>query len=221
MCFSATASFAAAALTGAVGVAALGRTRRLRDVPLAVIPLIFAAQQAIEGALWLELRPGPGGPASLALAAAFAGIALVLWPAWVPLAVGLSERKKSARLLICALIPVGIILAGYSALLIVRHPYAPSIVNASICYINSAPYPTGGLLAYVICTCLPPLLSSDKFLRATGIAIVIGMAVSAAFFYEGFFSVWCFFAALSSVTIFASLQSRSAAGLTSGAALRA
>jgi hypothetical protein len=53
-----------------------------------------------------------------------------------------------------------------------------------------------------------PLIFGDKFVRAAGIAIVTGLAVSSIFYYEGFFSVWCFFAALASVTIFGSFQSR-------------
>ena len=210
MCFSATASFAAAAVTGAVGVVTLRRTERLRDIPLASFPLIFGAQQAVEGLLWLGLRADPNSPANLALAAAFTGIALVIWPTLAPLAVGLVEQKKSARLSIYALIPVGIILAVYSAFLMMSHPYTPAIVNASICYIGGTPYPASGLMAYVICTCLPPLLSTDRFLRAAGIAIVVGLAVSLIFYYEGFFSVWCFFAALASVAIFGSFQSRHA-----------
>ena len=208
MCFSATASFSAAALTGAIGIATLKQTRRLRDLPLACIPLLFGAQQAIEGALWLGLRAEPRSPANLALAAAFTGMALILWPALAPIAVGLAERKKPSRLLIYALVPVGIILAGYSALLTTRNPYAPTIVNASICYISGASYPAGGLIAYVLCTCLPPLLSTDKFVRAAGIAIGSGLVVSSVFYYEGFFSVWCFFAALASVALFGSFQRR-------------
>ena len=65
-------------------------------------------------------------------------------------------------------------------------------------------------MAYALCTCLPPLFSSDKFVRAAGITIVTGLAVSSIFYYEGFFSVWCFFAALASVTIFGRFQSQSA-----------
>ena len=62
MCFSAPASFVAAAVTGAVGVAAMMRVHRREELPLAAMPLFFAVQQAIEGFLWLSLRrlrPGP------------------------------------------------------------------------------------------------------------------------------------------------------------------
>jgi len=210
MCFSATASFAAAALTGAVGVATLGRVKRLRDIPLASIPLVFGAQQAIEGTLWLGLRADPGSSSNQALAATFTAIALVLWPALAPLAIGLAERNKTVRLLIYALLPVGIILGSYSMLLIAQHPYTATIVNANICYISGASYPTAGLVAYVVCTCLPPLLSTDIFVRRAGVSIGVGMGISSVFYYQGFFSVWCFFAALASAMIFGSFQRRSA-----------
>src|SRR5947209_13966304 len=113
MCFSATASFAAALLTGGAGVAALKHVRRLRDVPLASFPLVFGAQQAIEGALWLTVRVHPAGPATRILAGAFTGIALVLWPVLAPLGVGLAEQKTTVRRLIYALMPIGVVLAGY------------------------------------------------------------------------------------------------------------
>ena len=54
MCFSATASFLAAGVTGAIEVVAIARTRRASEAPLAAAPLIFAAQQGIEGLLWLK-----------------------------------------------------------------------------------------------------------------------------------------------------------------------
>lgn len=209
MCFSATASFSAAALTGAIGVACLRRTRRPRDIPLACIPLLFGAQQAIEGLLWVGLRSNENDHINLLLAAVFTGIALVLWPVLAPIAVALREPKAVTRRLIYLLCPLGVIVAAYSVLLLTKHPYAPTIEHASICYISGTPYPMGGVLAYVLCTCMPPLLSSDKFLRITGIIFIVGLAVSALFFYDLFFSVWCFFAALASAAIFGSFQCRS------------
>ena len=50
MCFSAAASLSAAAVTGAVGVLTLAKTANARELPLAVVPLVFSAQQALEGA---------------------------------------------------------------------------------------------------------------------------------------------------------------------------
>jgi hypothetical protein len=63
MCFSATASFIAFGVTGAIGLASVSRIRSSNELPLAAIPLVFASQQGIEGLLWLTLPVAPGGPA--------------------------------------------------------------------------------------------------------------------------------------------------------------
>ncbi|THD66260.1 DUF6629 family protein, partial [Phenylobacterium sp.] len=55
MCFSATASFTAAAVTGSLGLVAMARTRQLHDLPLAATPVLFAVQQVTEGLIWLRL----------------------------------------------------------------------------------------------------------------------------------------------------------------------
>ena len=58
MCFSATACFVTAVGLAPVGIASLTLARRLepqRWQPLALMPLLFAAQQALEGVVWLLL----------------------------------------------------------------------------------------------------------------------------------------------------------------------
>lgn len=49
MCFSATASFVAGGVIGAVGIATLIHVRQLRAIPFAALPLLFALHQFIEG----------------------------------------------------------------------------------------------------------------------------------------------------------------------------
>ena len=60
MCFSATASFSAAAVCGAIGVLTVRRASR-PDLMLALIPVIFALHQAFEGVVWLTRRTRTGG----------------------------------------------------------------------------------------------------------------------------------------------------------------
>src|SRR6476620_4711283 len=47
VCFSAEADFASAAVIGAIGVATLTKVRAPREIPLAVMPLAFAAHQLV------------------------------------------------------------------------------------------------------------------------------------------------------------------------------
>ncbi len=75
MCFSAAASFSAAAVCGGIGAAALRRAGK-RDLMLAAIPIIFAAHQALEGAVWLTEGDGWGRCAGYS----FASIAFCIWP---------------------------------------------------------------------------------------------------------------------------------------------
>ena len=80
MCFSATASFAAAGLTGLLGLISVRRVKLRRELPLALMPIIFALQQGIEGMLWLNLEVDPEGVAARILALGFLLLAEVFWP---------------------------------------------------------------------------------------------------------------------------------------------
>lgn len=199
MCFSAAASFSAAALTGTTGAVTLAHVSKAREIPLASMPLLFSLQQAIEGTLWLILPRGRG-PAQ-ALVAMFLTIALVVWPVLAPLAIGLVESQRTRRVLIFALLPAGVAVAVYSALSLVQHPYAASLTGSGICYISGVPYPSAIFAAYVLCICIPLLLSTNFLLKIFGIVVVIGMIVSNLVYYVGFISVWCFFAATASGVI--------------------
>src|SRR6185437_645962 len=106
MCFSATASFSAAGILTLAGAATLSKARDVRERPLAAVPLIFALQQGIEGLLWLTVPSGH--PAGRGFATAFAGLALIVWPLFTPLAVGRAETLRNRRRLILGLTGPGL-----------------------------------------------------------------------------------------------------------------
>lgn len=206
MCFSATVSFGAAAVIGAAGAMTLTKTARPSELPLAMMPMVFAAQQAVEGALWLTVPQGR--PHSLVPANIFAAIALVLWPLLVPAAIALVERGAARRLIILMLLPVGIGVTAYSAGIILAHPYLAWPVGHALTYVDNHPYSPTMMAAYLICVGAPPLLSSSWALRLFGVIVATGLAISMLAFYQGFFSVWCFFAALASITLIGFFRTR-------------
>jgi hypothetical protein len=53
----------------------------------------------------------------------------------------------------------------------------------------------------VLCTCGPFLLSSSRALRSFGAILVAGLIISTSLYLLAFISVWCFFAAIASLTI--------------------
>lgn len=206
MCFSATVSFGAAAILGVAGVATMMEVRRRADLPLALTPLLFAAQQAVEGALWLSVPEGRAH--SMTLANAFAVIALVVWPLLIPLAIALVEREPLRRLVMLTLIPAGIGVAVYSAGTTLAHPYLAWPVGHSLTYVDNHPYSPTMLAIYLACVCFPPLMSSSRALNLFGVIVAVGLGVALLAFYEDFVSVWCFFAALASFTILGFFRTR-------------
>lgn len=210
MCFSATASFSGAAVTGLVGFVTLSRIRAPQEMPLASIPLIFSVQQAMEGALWLGLqRAWPQSYAS-GFAGVFVFIALAIWPWFIPLAVSLVEESDWRRRLIAVLIPVGIGVGAFSALSLIEHPFHATILRNTICYTGVYPQPLASLLVYALCIFVPLFLATERSLNTLGVIVAGGAIVSALFFYESFISVWCFFAAAASVAVFFAFEHRHA-----------
>ncbi|WP_326647946.1 DUF6629 family protein [Streptomyces sp. NBC_01750] len=81
MCWSATADLVGGTGIAAIGVACVVQAPRVRDLPLAALPLLLGTHQIVESAVW---RSGGGtGPATVV----WAIIALPLLPVWVPLGV--------------------------------------------------------------------------------------------------------------------------------------
>ena len=201
MCFSAAASFAAASVAATAGVLAVSSVTRVREIPLAGAPLVFALQQAIEGALWLTLPHGAVSVLALCLANGFIVCAMVVWPLLAPLATGLVEPNRRRRHAIWWFVPLGVAVALYSAIDTAAHPYHAVISYKSLCYINNSPYPFYGVFVYFAATCGGFLLSSHGALHVFGLIVVAGLLVSAGFFLTTFVSVWCFFAAAASAML--------------------
>lgn len=204
MCFSAPVSFGAAAILGVTGAAILTKVRAPAELPLAGVPLLFAVHQTIEGFLW---RAAPDGPDhTAALATLFAAIALIVWPLLVPIAMALVERQPVRRLAMLLFVPAGIgVSVNYAAILLVR-PYRAWPVGHSLTYVNNHPTSPVMLGIYILCVCLPPLLSASRILNLFGVVVIAGLAVTFLAFYESFISVWCFFAALASLILWKFFQ---------------
>jgi hypothetical protein len=208
MCFSATASYAAAAVTGLAGAATLSCVRTWREVPLASIPLVFAAQQAVEGSVWLGLAHQAHDAQHQLLTNLFIYIALGLWPVVVPLSAMLVENVRPRRIAMAGLLVLAIPIAVYGVIDGSLHPYNACVVGHSISYINGKLYPAALLASYVACTVAPMLLSSLRQLKLFGAVLALGLFAAWISFYEALVSVWCFFAAVSSVILVAHFRGR-------------
>jgi hypothetical protein len=202
VCFSATASFVAGGVIGAVGIATLIHVRQPRAIPFAALPLLFALHQFIEGFVWLGLEGRIGPVTTGHFVLLFILYAKGILPLLIPLSVALMEPAGWRRTATTALTVLGAILCGWILWAVIAYGSSAVVEHHSIHYHN---HRTGGLLIraiYVLTTCGALLLSSHRVVRWFGILNVAGLSV--VFLVKGyaFASVWCFYAATLSMMLY-------------------
>ncbi len=204
MCFSASASFAAAAVLAPVAAVTLTTALRgdRRYLGFAVFPLFFGIQQALEGGLWLSI--GREDPQLMHwYAIGFLFFAYFLWPFWVPLSTSIVEpdRGRRRKFIVASVLGGLLGLSLFVPLLFLAEPLPIQIVKQSINY--NSPLVWDGVVpkavirvVYAVIVCVPMLLSSVRPVRIFGALITISVIGGFLFAHYAFTSVWCFFAAL-------------------------
>ena len=200
MCFSATASFVAGTGLSVLGVATLRAARRRSEIPFAAIPLIFGLQQMVEGALWLSFR-FDAPQLNLAMTYLFSMFSHVLWPVFVPFAIGRLETVAWRRRVIQVFQGVGLLVGLYLLYQIVEFPVT-AVAAENIVYVSPHFFKIPVMLLYLAATCVSCFFSSNATIRLFGVLALLLFALAYGFFAVALFSVWCFFAALLSAIIF-------------------
>lgn len=195
MCFSATASFVAAAGIGAMGLAALRRVAAPRNLGLAAMPIVFAVQQFIEGMLWLTLADDPGSPLSAWATALYLFFGEVWWPVFVPVAILLIETQRWRRRLMFCTLGLGVAVGAYLLWGMLARGHRAEILDGHIVYLTEEPQSLLVGLAYLIATTLPLLASSQRVVATLGAVVLVGGIATYFFYWQAFVSVWCFFGA--------------------------
>jgi hypothetical protein len=201
MCFSAEASFAATGVLAASSVAIARVPKEKASIPLSLFPAIFATHQFIEGILWLNHDGVLPDTYKTWAVYAYALIAYVLWPVFVPFAAYLSESERRRRtiMLLCEVAGLGVglwLLAGNAA--------APLDVSADCCSLSySVNAPPLLIVPYLFAVSVPFLVSSRKSMVLFGLALTASCAAAAIVASAATFpSVWCFFAAILSAGLY-------------------
>lgn len=216
MCFSATASFAAAGVLVPAGIYCLNKSNQLdkRYWAFAMLPLLFGVQQLFEGGVWVALTWGKA-EAARSFAFGFLFFSHFAWLVWVPYSSYITENWPGRRRLFLVMTWAGAVFGVYlyGPLLITPAWMKVSIVRLAIDYdlvfaldaYLSQQVQTG---LYGLIILLPLLLSSDLYHRVLGGLVLIAAVVTLAFFDWVFISVWCYFAAVISLYIFAMIAHR-------------
>ncbi|MEV6618575.1 DUF6629 family protein [Streptomyces sp. NPDC051051] len=203
MCGSATADLLAGAGITAVGAACVARVRRVRDLPLAALPLLLGAHQIVEAMVWNA--DGGGVPATVT----WAVIALPLPAVWVPAGVWCAAPPRTRRGLGCVL-AVGVATAAGLAYVPAVGPVTAEIRGHTIGYASDLPRPALLVVGYLPATVGSLLLSGDRRLLVLGIFVAVGALICWTLWRLEFVSTWCAFAAVCSVLLLGWVRDRPA-----------
>jgi hypothetical protein len=202
MCFSAEASFGASAVILTIGIVCIKKSKNPPQRILSSIPFLFGTQQFCEGMLWLSLSH-PGLTQWVHVTTyLFLFFAQIVWPIIIPFAILLIEQNKTRIKILKALLAIGIIISCYLGISMIIFNVHADILCYHILY--TVDYPIilqhKGFF-YLIPTLLPLFISSIKRLRLFGALIFFAFIVAKIFFAIYLVSVWCFFAAITSVFV--------------------
>ena len=215
MCFSSSASFVVAAALLPLGIGAVRycRTQQRSDLlPLALTPLFFSVQQALEGVVWLGLTLGGPGWLVHPAALSYLFFAYAFWLAWFPWCVLRLNRQAPPglrRRLLQILLVLGLLLGAglWLPLLLDGSVLQPAVVHGSLNYTTSL-LANGwinlgvGSTVYGLLITAPLLLSGSGRLRWFGGCILGAFLITHLAYGYAFTSVWCLFSALLSGSLY-------------------
>jgi len=189
-----------------VGAASVARSASPSHRLLAAAPLLFGAQQAAEGIVWLTVASPSHATLEHLAVDVFIAFALVIWPFWVPLSMQRIEENAGRRRILTALCWFSAIVSASAAILGSRWQPTARIAEHSIRYdypgTDNAALHLVLVLAYIAATILPFFVSTAKLARTLGVVLTLSVTAAAIIRHEALTSVWCFFAAGLSVLVF-------------------
>ena len=201
MCFSAEVDVVAGLAVGAVGVDALRHVRRPRDLSLGALPLLLGAHQLTEAFVWWADEGRVSVSTGRTAAWLYVGFAYVVLPLLVPLAVRAVEPDHGRRRVMAWAAVVGGLVALVHLSGMLEHPVRAEVDGHRIAYGTGVDY--GGPLAvvYMASTVGGLLASSHRHVVTFGKANVVALPVLALVSTRALASLWCAWAAVTSVVV--------------------
>jgi hypothetical protein len=199
VCFSPQADLVGGLVLTGIGLDVVKHVDRRRDhMALAALPLLFAAHQLDEAFVWWSLQGHVGADVGRVATWIYLLFALVLLPVYVPAAVWTLEPRGRRRVTMTAFIALGAVVSGVLLVSMLRGPVSASLGHYHLSYGTG---PHSGLVvvaAYVVATCGSLVFSGYRQIAIFGIINLVAVAVLARLTIDGFASLWCGWAAVTS-----------------------
>lgn len=196
MCFSEEASFTAGIVLSVMGLMTIKRVKTKSRLLIASIPLLFGMHQLMEGFIWRSLNEFSPDPMVVLIFLIFAWI---IWPIFVPLSFLTAEVVPWKRKLFACCVLLGVIIALCDIRFLYLNEVTPQIIGSSLYYDHS---PAFGNYAFGAASLIPIFLSSIPGMRVFAWLLLVSFLSTQLIYFLTFTSVWCFFCAVLSISLF-------------------
>jgi hypothetical protein len=221
VCFSPEADVMAGIVVSGVGVDALRHVRDRRYLPLAVIPLILGLHQVVEAFAWWGMQGRVSFQVGHMATWLYLLVAFVVLPPLVPAAVRAVEIDRRRRRLMVPFVIVGAAVAAALLPGLVNGGAGGEVACRYIAYDTGVGYGGYVLPFYVVAVCGPLLLSGTRRVVLFGAANLVAVGVLSWLLASGVISLWCVWAAVTSVVIALEARARHRQAAPAGAATTA
>lgn len=113
------------------------------------------------------------------------------------------EKNNNRRMLLKGLSVAGILVGGYLAYCLLTYEAGAEIRGHHIKYVLDYPRPFRGYgnIVYGLATIAPAFVSGVRGMKIFGLLVVISYLISFYYFVDALISVWCYFAAAISISV--------------------
>lgn len=202
-----TADIVAGSALVPVAAVSLAHVRHAREIPLAGLPAVFAVHQFIESLVWAHAEGRVSAGVAHAAALAYVAIALPLLPTLFPSALLLVEPAGRRRRAVPFLL-IGLVVSARLGYAMSTHPLQVTVHPHAIGYGIGLQDGLWWAVLYIVAVVGAALLSGYRTIIAFGVANLVGLTVVGLVYAEAFASLWCVYAAVTSVLVAAHMVRR-------------
>jgi hypothetical protein len=202
VCFSPQADLIGGVVVAGIGFDALRQVRRQHDhLAFAALPLMLAAHQLDEAFVWWGLQGHINAGVGHVATWLYLLFAFVVLPTYVPLAIRALEPPGRRRSVMTGFAGLGVVLSVLLLAAMLRGPVKAHLGDYHVSYSIHLHAGLVIVTAYVAATCGAAIFSGYRHIAIFGVVNLIAVAALARLTIDGFASLWCGLAALTSVAI--------------------
>jgi len=209
VCFSPQADLVGGIVVGAIGIDVVRHVHGRRDyLAIAALPLLLAAHQVDEAFVWWGLQGHVSAEVGRVATWIYLLFAFVALPLYVPIAVWALEPPGRRRRAIAAFVGLGAVVSGVLLAAMLHGHVTARLGPYHLSY--GTGLHSGGLIVagYVVATCGSLVFSGYRRIAIFGVVNLVAVVVLARLEIDGFASLWCGWAAITSGAIAVHLRWR-------------